>query len=148
MERFKFNYKNDIVVIFLIILIVLIFLKVVFYYMSITNLHHIFFTVEQFEKFRNKLSDVIDIFLIIISLFVLFLRKDNSMLIIILALVFLLKAFLHFFVNYRLYQYTSLNQSNIDKIKQFYKVESFVTNTILFIMTFYILVLIFINPNF
>ena len=148
MERFRFNYKNDIVVIFLIILIVLIFLKVVFYYMSITNLHHIFFTVEQFEKFRNKLSDVIDIFLIIISLFVLFLRKDNSMLIIILALVFLLKAFLHFFVNYNLYQYTSLNQSNIDKIKQFYKVESFVTNTILFIMTFYILVLIFINPNF
>ena len=148
MERFRFNYKNDIVVIFLIILIVLTFLKVVFYYMSITNLHHIFFTVEQFEKFRNKLSDVIDIFLIIISLFVLFLRKDNSMLIIILALVFLLKAFLHFFVNYKLYQYTSLNKDNIDKIKQFYKVESFVTNTILFIMTFYILVLIFINPNF
>jgi len=59
------------------------------------------------------------------------------MLIIILALVFLLKAFLHFFVNYNLYQYTSLNKDNIDKIKQFYKVESFVTNTILFIMMCY-----------
>jgi len=143
MERLRFN--NDIVVIFLIILIVLIFLKVVFYYMSITNLHHIFFTVEQFEKFRNKLSDVIDIFLIIISLFVLFLRKDNSMLIIILALVFLLKAFLHFFVNYKLYQYTSLNQSNVDKLIQFYQVESFITNTFLFIASFYILNIIFIN---
>jgi hypothetical protein len=113
--------------------------------MYLINFHHIFFTVEQFEKFRNKLSDIIDIFLIIISLFVLFLRKNNTTLAIILALVFLLKAFLHFFVNYRLYQYINLNQSNIDKLKQFYEVEAFITNTLLFIITFYMLNIIFIN---
>ena len=146
MERLRFN--NDIIVVCLIILIVLIFLKVVFYYMSITNLHHIFFTVEQFEKFRNKLSDILDIFLIIISLFVLFLRKNNTTLAIFLALLFLLKSFLHFFVNYKLYQYTSLNQSNIDKLKQFYEVEAFATNTLLFIITFYMLNIIFINPTY
>jgi hypothetical protein len=146
MERLKFN--NDIVVISLIILTVLLFLKALFYYMYLTNLHHIFFTVEQFEKFRNKLSDVLNIFLIIISLFVLFLRKDNTTLAIILALVFLLKSFLHFFINYRLYQYTSLNQSNIDKLKQFYEVEAFATNTLLFIITFYMLNIIFINPTY
>ena len=116
--------------------------------MYLTNFHHIFFTVEQFEKFRNKLSDVTDIFLIIISLFVLFLRKDNTTLAIFLAIIFLFKAFLHFFVNYRLYQYTSLNQSNIDKLKQFYEVEAFATNTLLFIITFYMLNIIFINPNY
>jgi hypothetical protein len=143
MERLTFN--NDIVVVCLIILIVLIFIKVVLYFMYLTNFHHIFFTVEQFEKFRNKLSDIIDIFLIIISLFVLFLRKNNTTLAIILALVFLLKAFLHFFVNYRLYQYINLNQSNIDKLKQFYEVEAFITNTLLFIITFYMLNIIFIN---
>ena len=98
MERFRFNYKNDIVVIFLIILIVLIFLKVVFYYMSITKFPHIFLTVEQFEKFRGKLSDITNIFLTIIALFVLFLRKNNTNLAIFLALLFLLKSFLHFFV--------------------------------------------------
>ena len=146
MERLKFN--NDIVVICLIILTVLLFLKALFYYIYLTNLHHIFFTVEQFEKFRNKLSDVLNIFLTIISLFVLFLRKDNTTLAIILAIIFLLKSFLHFFINYRLYQYTSLNQDNIDKIKQFYEVESFVTNTLLFIITIYMLNIIFINPNF
>jgi hypothetical protein len=146
MERLRFD--NDIVVVCLIILIVLLFLKAVFYYMSITNIHHIFFTVEQFEKFRNKLSDVLDIFLIIISLFVLFLRKNNTTLAIFLALVFLLKSFLHFFVNYKLYQYTSLNQSNIDKLKQFYQVEAFITNTLLFIITIYMLNIIFINPNY
>ena len=146
MERLRFN--NDIVVVCLIILILLIFLKVVLYFMYLTNFHHIFVSVEQFEKFRNKLSDVLDIFLAIIALFVLFLRKDNTTPAIFLALVFLLKAFLHFFVNYKLYQYTSLNQSNIDKIKQFYEVESFVTNTLLFIITIYMLNIIFINPNF
>jgi flagellar basal body-associated protein FliL len=143
MERLRFT--NDIVVVCLIILIILLFLKAVFYYMSITKIHHIFLSDENFEKFRNKLSDVLDIFLAIISLFVLFLRKDNSSLLIFLALVFLLKSFLHFFVNYKLYQYTSLNQSNIDKIAQFYQVESFVTNTFLFIATFYMLNIIFIN---
>ena len=141
MERFRF--KNDYFVVSLIILIVLIFLKAALYFMYLTNFHHIFFTVEQFEKFRNKLSDVTDIFLIIISLFVLFLRKDNTTLAIFLALLFLFKAFLHFFVNYRLYQYTSLNQSNIDKIKQFYEVEAFATNTLLFIITIYMLNIIF-----
>jgi len=146
MERLKFN--NDIVVISLIIMIVLLFLKALFYYIYLTNLHHIFFTVEQFEKFRNKLSDVLNIFLTIISLFVLFLRKDNTTLAMFLAIIFLFKAFLHFFVNYRLYQYTSLNQSNIDKLKQFYEVEAFATNTLLFIITFYMLNIIFINPNY
>ena len=145
MERLKFN--NDIVVISLIIMIVLLFLKALFYYIYLTNLHHIFFTVEQFEKFRNKLSDVLNIFLTIISLFVLFLRKDNTTLAIILALVFLLKSFLHFFVNYKFYQYTSLSQSNIDKLKQFYEVEAFATNTLLFIVTIYILNIVFINPT-
>ena len=143
MERFDFNYTNDSFIIALIILTILLFLKAVFYYMYLTDIHHIFFSVEQFEKFRNKLSDILDIFLTIISLFVLFLRKNNTTLAIFLALVFLLKAFLHFFVNYKLYQYTSLNQSNIDKLKQFYQVEAFITNTLLFIITIYMLNIIF-----
>ena len=116
--------------------------------MYLIDIHHIFFTVEQFEKFRYKLSDVLNSFIGIISLLVLFLRKDNTTLAIILALVFLLKAFLHFFINYKFYQYTSLSQSNIDKLKQFYEVEAFATNTLLFIVTIYILNIVFINPNY
>lgn len=143
MERLIF--KNDIVVVCLIILIVLLFLKALFYYSSLTKIHHIFISDEHFEKFRNKLSDVLNIFLMIISLFVLFLRKNNTSLAIFLAILFLFKAFLHFFVYYNLYQYTSLNQNNIDKIINFHKVESFVTNTFLFITSVYMLNVIFIN---
>ena len=115
--------------------------------MYLTNVHQIFFTVEQFEQFRYKLSATLNIFVGIISLLVLFLRKNNTALAIILALVFLLKSFLHFFVNYKFYQYTSLSQSNIDKLKQFYEVEAFATNTLLFIVTIYILNIVFINPT-
>ena len=79
------EHVNDNVIIVMIILVVLLFLKALFYYSSLTKFHHIFISDEQFEKFRNNLSDVLDIFLMIISLFILFLRKNNSMLIIILA---------------------------------------------------------------
>ena len=148
MERFDFNYTNDSFITALIILTILLFLKTVLYYMYLIDIHHIFFTVEQFEKFRYKLSDVLNSFIGIISLLVLFLRKDNTTLAIILALVFLLKSFLHFFVNYKFYQYTGLSQSNIDKLKQFYEVEAFATNTLLFIVTIYILNIVFITPNY
>ena len=148
MERFDFNYTNDSFIAALIILTILLFLKTVLYYMYLTNVHQIFFTVEQFEQFRYKLSATLNIFVGIISLLVLFLRKNNPALAIILALVFLLKAFLHFFVNYKFYQYTGLSQSNIDKLKQFYEVEAFATNTLLFIVTIYILNIVFISPNY
>ena len=147
MERFDFNYTNDTFIASLIILTILLFIKTVLYFMYLTNFHHIFFTVEQFEQFRYKLSATLNIFIGIISLLVLFLRKDNTALAIFLALIFLLKSFLHFFVNYKFYQYTNLSQSNIDKLKQFYEVEAFATNTLLFIVTIYMLKIIFIDQK-
>jgi hypothetical protein len=147
MERFEFNYTNDSFIAALIILTILLFIKTVLYFMYLTNFHHIFFTVEHFEQFRYKLSATLNIFIGFISLLVLFLRKDNTTLAIILALTFLLKSFLHFFVNYKFYQYTSLSQSNINKLKQFYEVEAFVTNTLLFVVTIYMLKVIFIDQN-
>lgn len=143
MERFRF--KNDNVVFIIIILILLVFLKAIFYYISLTNFHHVLISNENFEKFRNRLSDILDILLLFISLFVLFLRKNNSILIVVLAIVFLFKALLHFFVNYRLYQYTSLNQASINNITKIHEKVSFVTNTLLFIITIYMLNIIFIN---
>ena len=100
---------------------------------------------EKFENFRNKLSDMTNIFLMLISLFVLMFRKNNTMLIIILAIIFLFKGFLHFFVNFNLYKYITLNQTDIDKLKKFYEIESFITNTMLFIASFYMLKIIFTN---
>ena len=136
---------NDNLIIIMIILVVLIFLKALFYYISLIKFHHIFMSDEKFENFRNKLSDMTNIFLMLISLFVLMFRKNNTMLIIILAIIFLFKGFLHFFVNFNLYKYITLNQTDIDKLKKFYEIESFITNTMLFIASFYMLKIIFTN---
>lgn len=66
---------NDNAIIVMIILVVLLFLKALFYYLSLTKFHHIFISDENFEKFRTILSSILDALLMIISLFVLFLRK-------------------------------------------------------------------------
>ena len=139
------EHMNDNAIIVMIILVVLLFLKALFYYLSLTKFHHIFISDENFEKFRTILSSILDALLMIISLFVLFLRKNNSMLIIILAIIFLVKTILHFFVNYNLYKYTSLSESNIDKIQKFKRVYTFITNSMLFIASFYMLNIIFIK---
>ena len=139
------GHLNDNVIIVMIILLIMLFLKALFYYSHLTKFHNIFISDEDFEKFRNKLSNLLDIFLMIISLFVLFLRKNNSMLIIILAIIFFLKGVLNFLEEYKLYKYTSLSESNIDALKKFKRVYSFITNTMLFIASFYMLKIIFIN---
>jgi hypothetical protein len=139
------EHLNDNLIIIMIILVVLIFLKALFYYISLTKFHHIFMSDEKFENFRRMLSNVLNIFLMLISLFVLMFRKNNTMLIIILTIIFLFKGFLHFFVNFNLYKYITLNQTDIDKLKKFYEIESFITNTMLFIASFYMLKIIFTN---
>ena len=139
---------QDNVVIVLIIIIVLIFLKALFYYISLTKFHHFFMSDEKFEKFRHILSDILNVVIMIASLFIMFFRKNSTTLAIILAIIFFLKSFLHFFVNFNLYKYTSLNQTDIDKLKKFYEVESFITNTMLFIGSLYMLKIIFIDQKY
>jgi len=149
MYNYNINMEQiqDNIVIVLIIIVVLLFLKTLFYYISLTKFHHIFMSDEKFEKFRHTLSDILNVVIKIASLFIMFFRKNSTMLILILAIIFFLKSFLHFFVNYKFYQYTSLTQSNIDKLTEFYEVESFITNTMLFIGSFYILKIIFIDQK-
>ena len=39
----------------------MLFLKALFYYSHLTKFHNIFISDEDFEKFRNKLSNLLDI---------------------------------------------------------------------------------------
>ena len=136
---------NDNIIIVLIVIIILIFLKAIFYYMKLTKFHHIFISDENFEKFRTILSSILDALLMITSLFILFFRKNNTMIILLLAIIFFLKGVLHFSEEYNLYKYTSLSQINIDAIKNFKHVYTFITNSMLFIGSFYMLKIIFIK---
>lgn len=143
MERLKLKHDN--VIIFMILLVILFLIKSVLYYISLTKFKHIIVSDEHFEKFRNVLSDFLDSLLLFVSLFILFLREDNSQLIIFLAIIFLFKSILHFISYYKLYKYMNLDQNEIDNIEKTHKIVSFVTNTMLFVISFYMLKIIFIN---
>ena len=137
--------KHDNVIIFMILLVILFLIKSILYYISLTKFKHIIVSDEHFEKFRNILSDFLDALLLFVSLFILFLRENNSQLIIFLAIIFLFKAILHFIAYYKLYKYLNLNQNEINDIEKTHKIVSFVTNTMLFVISFYMLKIIFIN---
>lgn len=141
MERFRFN--NDNVLIILIILIMLIFLKAVFYFISLTNFRHIFVSDENFEKFRNILTNILDFLIVLMALFILFLRKNNSVFAVILAMIIIFKAFIRVFVEYELYKYTNLSANTINYIKQYKTKSVFISNAVLSIVTIYILTQIF-----
>jgi|LakMenE18May11ns_1017448.scaffolds.fasta_scaffold9847207_3 hypothetical protein len=145
MERFNYKFENDYFVISLIILLVLVFIKSILYLLSLTKFRNIIISDEKLEKFRNVVSDMTNISLTIISLFVLLLRKNNSFTIIFLAILFLFKMFLHFFIDYNLNKYTNLNQRSLDNIIVIHEYLSFLTNLFLFIISFYMLKVIFIK---
>jgi hypothetical protein len=143
MERLQLKHDN--VIIFMILLVILFLIKSILYYISLTKFKHIIVSDDHFEKFRNILSDFLDALLLFVSLFILFLRENNSQLIIFLAIIFLFKAILHFIAYYKLYKYMNLNQNEINDIEKTHKIVSFVTNTMLFVISFYMLKIIFIN---
>ena len=141
MEHLKF--KHDSVVLIMIILILLIFLKAILYFISLINYKHPLISNEHFEKFRNMLNTFLDIVLILISLVILFLRKNNSLLAIFLAIIILFKAFLDLFLSYDFYKYSNLSDNAIKNLNN-YKIRSvFISNIVLFIATIYMLKIIF-----
>lgn len=143
MERF--NFKSDNVVLIMIILLVLVFFKAFLYFISFVKYHRIFISDENFEKFRNIYSDLLDIIIMLIALFILLLRKNNSIFATILAIIILFKGFVHFFIDYNLYKYTNLSDNTIKGINEYKKQSIFITNSILFFATIYMIKTIFYN---
>ncbi len=143
MERFTFN--NDTILIAMILFIILLLLRTIFYFMSLTNFKHIFISKENFEKFRNILTEMLNFLLLLIALFILFLRKNNSIFAVILAIIIIVKTILRLFVDFELYRYTNLSDNTIKMIKEQELRSVFVSNAVLFIVTMYMLKTIFIK---
>ena len=118
-------------------------LKAVFYFISLTNFRHIFVSDENFEKFRNILTNILDFLIVLMALFILFLRKNNSVFAVILAMIIIFKAFIRVFVEYELYKYTNLSDNTIYYIKEYKTKSVFISNAVLSIVTIYILTQIF-----
>jgi hypothetical protein len=129
----------------MIILVILIIFKPVLYFFSITNSNNPLIKDETFEKFRVIYTYILDIILTIIAIYILFFRKNNSVITLILATIVIFKTFITFFVEFKLYKNVNLSNNTIENIKAYQKNSVYVTNMFLFWVTIYILTKIFYN---
>ena len=143
MERLRF--ENDKVVIITVILIILIILKPIFYFLSLTNSNDSFITDTNFEKFIVIYTYILDLIIAFIATYILFFRKNNSVITLILATIVIFKTFITFFVELKLYKNINLSNNMIENIKAYQKRSVYVSNAFLFFVAIYILTKIFYN---
>jgi len=139
------QFNNDNVIILMIILVILIIFKPVLYFFSITNSNNPLIKDETFEKFRLIYTYILDIIITFIAVYILFFRKNNSIITLILATIVIFKTFITFFVDFKLYKNVNLSNNTIENIKAYQKNSVYVTNMFLFWVTIYILTKIFYN---
>ena len=139
------QFNNDNVIILMIILVILIIFKPVLYFFSITNSNNPLIKDETFEKFRLIYTYILDIIITFIAVYILFFRKNNSIITLILATIVIFKTFITFFVEFKLYKNVNLSNNTIENIKAYQKNSVYVTNMFLFWVTIYILTKIFYN---
>ena len=130
----------------LIGMIILVFIKGILSFIGLIYLDKsLFKTHKTYVYIKETIDIIINTILFIIAFFILFFRKNNSILVIILALLFLLKGFLDYEFIFNLYKYMNVSDEFIAKSEEVKKVNSFITNTILFGAAIYMLNIIFIN---
>ena len=137
---------SDNVIIAMITFIILLLIKGFLSIIKLLNVDKMFFTkYETYLYYKEIIDTIIDTILFLFAVFLLFFRKNNSILIIILAILFLLKGVFQYLIDLKLYTYTNLSNTTIDKLKELKHPVSFITNVVLFIASIYILKIIFTN---
>ena len=139
------QFNNDNVIIVMIILVILIIFKPVLYFFSITNSNNPLIKDETFEKFRVIFTYILDIIITFIATYILFFRKNNSVITLILATIVIFKTFITFFVEFKLYKNVNLSNNTIENIKAYQKHSVYISNSFLFFVAIYILTKIFYN---
>jgi hypothetical protein len=132
------QFNNDKVVIIMVILIILIILKPIFYFLSLTNSNDAFIKDKNFDKF-------VVIYVAFIATYILFFRKNNSVITLILATIIIFKSFITFFIQFQLYKNVNLSNNTIKNIKAYEKQSLYISNAVLFFVASYILTKIFYN---
>jgi hypothetical protein len=139
------QFNNDNVIIVMIILVILIIFKPVLYFFSITNSNNPLIKDETFEKFRVIYTYILDIIITFIATYILFFRKNNSVITLILATIIIFKSFITFFIQFQLYKNVNLSNNTIKNIKAYEKQSLYISNAVLFFVASYILTKIFYN---
>ena len=139
------NVLSDNAIKALIGFIILVFFKGFFSLSRQLNLGNVIFKEKTMLKYISETIDTImNTILVLLSIFVLFLRKENkSILVIILAIMFILKGFFQYFLDLKLYEYTNIHESVIDKMRQVKFVNSVITDLILALVSFCMIKIIF-----
>jgi len=137
---------SDNIIITMITFLILVLIKGFLSIIKFLNVDKMFFTkYETYLYYKEIIDTIINTILFLFAFFILFFRKDNSILIIILAILFLLKGVFQYLIDLKLYTYTNLSNTTIDKLKKVKHPVSFITNVVLFIASFYMLNIIFTN---
>jgi uncharacterized membrane protein HdeD (DUF308 family) len=137
---------SDNVIIAMITFIILLLIKGFLSIIKLLNVDKMFFTkYETYLYYKEIIDTIIDSILFLFAVFLLFFRKNNSILIIILAILFLLKGVFQYLIDLKLYTYTNLSNTTIDKLKELKHPVSFITNIVVFIASVYMLKIIFTN---
>ena len=139
------QFNNDKVVIIMVILIILIILKSIFYFLSLTNSNDAFIKDKNFDKFVVIYTYILDLIIAFIATYILFFRKNNSVITLILATIVIFKTFITFFVEFKLYKNVNLSNNTIENIKAYQKHSVYISNSFLFFVAIYILTKIFYN---
>jgi hypothetical protein len=128
----------------IIALIILVFIKGFLSFMELLNLDKsLFKNYKTYLYIKETIDLIINTIVFIIALFILFFGKDTSILVIILAVLFLLKGFFNYAYVFDLYKSLNLSDTCINKLEQVKMVNSLITNTVLFIASIYMLKIIF-----
>ena len=137
------QFNNDNVITIMIIVVVLIIFKPILYFFSIINSKNNIINQETFEKIRNIYTHILDIIITFIAVYILFFRKNSSIITIILATLAIFKTILTFSVEFELYKYLNLSNDTIKSIQNYKNRSVLTTNIFLFFVAGYILTKIF-----
>ena len=141
MVSLQFNSDNIITI--MIILVVLIIFKPILYFFSIINSKNNIINQETFEKIRLIYTHILDIIITFIAVYILFFRKNSSIITIILATLAIFKTIVTFSVDFELYKYLNLSNDTIKSIQNYKNRSVLTTNIFLFFVAGYILTKIF-----
>lgn len=130
----------------LIALIVYAFLKSIAHFIKIINPFN--FNTRQLEIYKKLellVSDVCNIIFILLSLYLIFIKNINSFNYFIICMLLLFKGILHFITDYDLYKFFNFDKKSQDKIENFHDKFSNISDLLIGLISFYLLVRIFIG---
>ena len=137
------QFNNDNVITIMIILVVLIIIKPILYFFSIINSKNNIINQETFEKFSLIYTYILDVIVTFIAVYILFFRKNSSIITIILATLAVFKTIVTFSVDFELYEYVNLSNDTINSIQNYKNRSVLTSNIFLFFVAGYILTKIF-----